>query len=187
MSRDITTDFKNAITAGSVKPLILVEAFFDSDTLRFWNGIGELTYNSNTYIGSGNLLSISEITETQNVEARGLEFELSGIPSSLLSVALSEEYQDRNISVHFAPLDATDTVISDPFTFFSGKTDVMEIEEGRETSVIKLSAESDIVVLKRANERRRTPEDQKLTYSNDTFFDQVASLQSLEINWGKGQ
>lgn len=187
MSRDLTTAYKNAVTAGTVIPVVLVTAEFDTETIRFWNGIGEFDYDGNTYTGAGNLLKISEVTETTNTEARGASFELSGIPSSMISVALAEDYQGRNVTQVFAPLDASGAVIADPFTFFSGKADVMDIEEGGKTATIKLSAESDLIILQRVNERRRTPEDQKLFSPNDTFFDQVAALQSKDIIWGKNQ
>jgi len=186
MARDLTTDFKSAVTAGTVRPIVLVVAEFDSGTIRFWNGIGELSYDGNTYTGAGNLLKITEVVENQKIEARGASFELSGIPSTMIAVALTEEYQDRTITQTFAPLDAAGAVIG-TFQFFSGKADVMSIEEGSKSASIKLTAESDLIALTRQNERRRTPEDQKLTYSGDTFFDQVAALQSKEIVWGKGQ
>lgn len=186
MSRGLTTDFKNAVIAGTVWPAVLVTAAFDSGTIRFWNGVGTLTYGGNNYTGAGNLLQTSEIVETQNIEARGVEFTLSGIPSSIISLALTEEYQDRAVTQSFLVFDATGAVIADPFNFFSGKADVMSIEEGRDTGSIKLSAENDLISLSRINERRRTPEDQKLTYAGDTFFDQVAALQSKDIVWGKG-
>lgn len=185
MSRDLTTDFKNAITAGTVRPIVMVTAEFDSETIRFWNGIGTFTYNGDNYTGAGNLLKVSDVTETQNTEARGAVFELSGIPSSLIATVLTEDYQDRTIRQVFAALDSDGTVIADPFEFFSGKADVMSIEESGKSASIRLTAESDLIVLGRVNERRRTPEDQKLLYSGDTFFDQVAALQSTDIVWGK--
>lgn len=187
MSRDLTTAYKYAITAGTVKPVLLLVAEFDSGTLRFWNGVGDLVYDSNTYTGSGILLSVSEVVETQNIEAHGMSFELSGIPSSLISVALAEEYQGRQITLTFAPLGSAGDPVADPFVIFSGKADVMTIEDGSKSASIKLTAENDLIVLTRPNERRRTPEDQKLKYAGDTFFDQVAVLQSKDIVWGKNQ
>lgn len=185
MSRDLTTAYKAAVTAGIITPVVLVVAEFDSETLRFWNGVGSFEYAGDTYIGTGILLKTSEIVETQNVEARGVEFELSGIPSSLLAVALSEDYQDRPVKQYFAPLDSSGAVIADPFMFFSGKADVMTIEEGGKFSTIKMTAENDLISLSRVNERRRTPEDQKIIYPSDTFFDQVAANESKDIVWGK--
>jgi hypothetical protein len=184
--RNLTTAFKDSIIAATVKPLLLIEFFFDGSTLRFWNGVGDLVFETNTYTGSGNLLSIKTITETKNTEARGLSVQLSGIPSSLIAIALAEPYQGRQVKIRFATLDASDNIISDPFTFFSGKADVMEIQESGENSIINLSVENDLLSLNRVNDRRRTPEDQKLKYPGDTFFDQVASLQSTDVVWGRG-
>lgn len=185
MSRDLTTDYKNAITAGTVVPVLLIVAEFDSETLRFWNGVGDFVFAGDTYTGAGILLKVSDITETQNIEARGATFELSGIPSSLISVALSEEYQGRRITQTFAPLDTNGVPVADTFTFFSGKADVMTIEDGGQFATIRMTAESDLIVLSRVSERRRTPEDQKLKYPSDTFFDLVVSLQGKDIVWGK--
>lgn len=185
MSRDLTTDFKNAITAGTVRPVLLVVAEFDSATLRFWNGIGDFSYGGNTYTGAGVLLKIADVTETQNIEARGSVIELSGIPSSLISVVQNEEYQGRRVTQTFCPLDTAGVAIADPFLFFSGAADVMSIEYGAKFASIKMTVESDLIALGRVNERRRTPEDQKLAYAGDTFFDQVALLQSRDIIWGK--
>jgi len=184
MSRDITSDYRSAVTSSHVRPVLLSQFFFDTETLRFWNGVGEFIYDGDTYVGAGQLLKIDDIDETQKVEARGITCSLSGIPTDLIAVALAEEYQDRKVTIDLAFLEEDGTVIADPYRFFSGKADVMTITDGAETATISLAAENDIVALLRVNERRRTPEDQQLTYSGDTFFDNVAALQSKEIIWG---
>lgn len=184
MSRDITTAFRDEVLGNYVKPILLATFVFDTETLRFWNGKGDFLYDSNTFTGAGNLLNIDDIDETQKIEARGLKFSLSGIPLALLSVVNNEDYQGRAVTVDLAFLDAADNVIADPYRFFSGKADVMSVTDGAETATVTLTAENDMVALLRVNERRRTPEDQKLTYPGDTFFDNVASLQSREILWG---
>jgi hypothetical protein len=52
--------------AADVRPLILVEALFNSNVptsyLYLWNGIGDLSWNAKTYIGAGNLLRISSVS-----------------------------------------------------------------------------------------------------------------------------
>ncbi len=184
MSRNVTTDFKTAATSALVRPVYLAQFFFDTETLRFWNGIGVFNYNGEDYTGAGHLLSFDDIEETQKIEARGITTSLSGIPSSMIAIALAEEYQGRKVTTDLAFLEADGTVIADPYRFFKGKADVMSITDGAETATISLTAENDIIALLRVNERRRTSEDQKLTYPDDTFFDNVAALQSKEILWG---
>lgn len=184
MSRDITTAYKNAAISDFVKPILLTQAFFDSETIRFWNGYGSLVYDSDTYTGAGNLLKFGNIDETTKLEARGTTLTLSGIPTSLIAIALAEEYQDRKVTIDLAFLDDSDAVIADPYRYFSGKADVMSILEGAETATITLTAENDIIALQRVNERRRTPEDQRIESASDTFFDNVAALQNKNIIWG---
>lgn len=183
MARDMTTAFQSAVIAGTVRPIYLVEMFFDSETLRFWNGIGELTYDSDTYIGSGTLLKIGQIGETKSVQALGTVFRLSGVPSSLILTALSEDYQDRKITIHFGAFDAAGDIISDPITTFSGKANVMTIEEGGQRATIEMTAESDLVTLRRVKERRLTSEDQQAKYPGDLGFQKVPALQDTEIVW----
>lgn len=184
MSRDLTTAFKNEATAQVTRPFLLFQAFFDSGTIRFWNGKGDLVYGGNTYTGAGHLLGLSTIDETTKVESRGISLKLSGVPSSLIAIALAEDYQDRKITVDIGFFDASGAIVADPFRFFSGKADVMGITDSGDTATITLTAENDIIILQRVNERRRTKEDQKLESATDTFFDGVAALQNKSVVWG---
>jgi hypothetical protein len=186
MSRDLTTAFKSEINSSVVRPFVLFQAFFDSGTLRFWNGSGDLVYGGDTYTGAGHLLSLSPMDETTKVESRGITLKLSGIPSSLLSICLTEPYQDRKVTVDLGFFDSAGAIVVSPFRFFSGKADVATAQDGGDTSVISLTAENDIIILQRVNERRRTHEDQKLKSATDTFFKGVAALQNKSVVWGKG-
>jgi len=185
MSRS-TAAFDNSVTASTVRPIILTEMFFDTETLRFWNGVGEIYFNGETYTGSCNLLTISQIQETKSIKATGTKFTLSGIPSSLISTALNEEYQGRKVKIYFGTMDGSGGIIADPATIFSGKADVMIVEEGAETATIELSVESDARALKRVNERRYTDEDQKSKYPGDDGLEKVTSLQDKPIVWNEG-
>lgn len=186
MSRDLEPDLVTEITAPVLRPVMLFEAFFDGGTVRFWNGLGELTALGNTYTGSGNLLSVSDFEETQDLNAQGITLTLSGIPSNLLSVALGEDYKSRECNIYIGALDDTNILVSDPYRVFSGFMDVMKIIEGGETSEIQLSAESKAVILTRKKDRRYTPEDQKKDFTGDKGLDFVPLMQDREIIWRAG-
>jgi len=158
-----------------------VEMFFDSGTVRFWNGTGDLTFNSDTYSGVGHLLSISDIEEAAEIGAKGVTLSLSGISSTILSYALNENYKYRNIKIHVGTIN-NGTVAS--YEIFSGRMDVMTINENGETCNIVLTAENRLIDLERPRVRRYTSEDQKSLYANDKGFDFVNSIQETEIKWG---
>lgn len=184
MSRNITQEFFTAVSGAELRPFWTCDFFFDTEVIRFWNGVSSLEFNGNTYIGSGNLLSFDRVEETKEIQATGIRFQLSGINTGLISVALSENYQGRKIDVHFGLMANDGSIIPSPVRIFSGSADVLEIEEGGTTSRLVLSAESDLISLRRATERRRTPEDQRQNFQGDSFFDYVASLKSQDIVWG---
>lgn len=151
--------------------------------LNLWSGYGELTYDSITYIGSGEFGSISGINQGEPLRAHGLNLTLSGIPSNLISAALEEEYQGREVKVLFGVL--TDGVlVQTPYTLFIGKMDIMSINQTGETSIITLSCENSLVDLKRRNLLRFTNEDQLSLYSSDNSLRFIDALQNKEILWG---
>lgn len=184
MARDITSGFQTEIEAQSLSPAILVKGEFDGGDVLVWSGYGDIIYNAETYSGAGTLLNISEVEETQKMQANGVTFSISGIPSSLVSLALSDNYQGKPITAWFAVLDSSGSLIADPYQLFSGKMDVMEINDDGETAIITIRAENDLVDLRDARERRYTPEDQKTDYPNDLGFDFVPTIQEIEIQWG---
>ena len=189
MARSITTAFNNAVTSQVVRPILACELEFSTGTLRFWNGYGDLVMtaggSSNTFTGLGDLMNVSAISESDQVEAVGAQLSLTGIKSSLISAALSANYTNRNASIFLGLFDTNKAVIADVYTLFKGKMDIMKIDEGPETATIALNLENRLIVLDRAKERRYTHEDQQLSFPGDLGFEFVPDLQDKEIIWGK--
>ncbi len=189
MSRTVTTAFNNAVTSQVVRPLLACELEFSTGTLRFWNGYGDLTMtaggSSNTFTGLGDLMNVSAISESDQVEAVGASLSLTGVKSSLISAALSANYTNRNASIFLGLFDTNKSVIADVYTLFKGKMDIMKIDEGPESATIVLNLENRLIVLDRAKERRYTHEDQQLSFAGDLGFEFVPDLQDKEIIWGK--
>ena len=189
MSRTVTTAYNNAVTSQVVRPLLACELEFSTGTLRFWNGYGDLTMtaggSSNTFTGLGDLMNVSAISESDQVEAVGASLSLTGIKSSLISAALSANYTNRNASIFLGLFDTNKSVIADVYTLFKGKMDIMKIDEGPESATIVLNLENRLIVLDRAKERRYTHEDQQLSFGGDLGFEFVPDLQDKEIIWGK--
>ena len=189
MSRGITTAFKNAITSQVVRPFLAVELEFSTGTLRFWNGYGDITMtaggSSNTFTGLGDLLGVSPISESDQIEAIGASLSLTGIKSSFISTALTGNYTNRNASIFFGVFDTSKNVIADVYTLFKGKMDIMKIDEGSESATITLNLENRLIVLDRPLNRRFTHEDQQERFSGDLGLEFVPDLQDKEIIWGK--
>lgn len=186
MSRDLSAGVLAQLDAGAFRPVLFFEAEFASGTLRLWSGVGSVTWNAQTWTGAGQLIGISSITETTDARAVGVTISLSGMPTSLIAVALSEARQGKLGRVYLGFLNASGAVIADPYKSFEGRLDVPEISDQGDSCTIAISYESRLIDLERPRERRYTAEDQKIDYPDDRGFDNVASLQDAVIMWGRG-
>lgn len=209
MSRTLSDGIVSVLTAEAIQPFFAVRMFFDTQTLNFWTGLGSLTVGGVTYTGTGQLMQISELSETAEISAKGATITLSGIPSNLISLALTEPYQGRVCEIYFGAIDANrvyltdedgnyilnedssriDISIGDPndiVEVFTGYMDQMNIDEGAETSTIGLAVESKLIDLERPRVFRYTDANQKSRFPNDKGFEFVEDLQDKRFNWGRG-
>lgn len=180
--RDLTTDMIDEFAGGSVNPTFMAEAFFDSGPLRVWTGLGTLDWDGNTYFGAGSLIGISNISESQEIQANGIVVSLSGIPSSIISLALAERSRGRPFRLYLASATGND-LIDSPYRIFSGMMDNIEITANGETCSVRLSVESILIIGQRSKIRRYTNEDQRKFYPTDEGFKFINALQDKEVVW----
>ena len=207
MSRDLSPTTLENIEAPVVKPFFAVELNFLSDTIRMWTGQGTLVLDDGTqWFGLGQLLNISSIEETSEMAVKGATVSLSGIPSEILSLALSEPYQGRVCKIYFGTLSTGGALVQQSGSYilmqdgskilvqtgekgfnelFSGYMDQMNIEEGSDTSTIEMSVENKLIDLERARVARYTSGYQKSVYPNDLGLDFIEDLQDKQIPWGR--
>lgn len=186
MTRTVTTAFEDEIEAKELRPALLIKAEFDSGDLNLWTGYGDIVYAGDTYTGGGNVLSIDAVKETQKLQANGMNFGLTGVDSSIIAIALTEEYQWRPLSMYLAVLDEDYALIADPKKVFAGKMDVIEISDEGETANIGLAVESNLIDLKDSKERRYTHEDQIAEFAGDLGLEFMPTNADVEITWGAG-
>ncbi len=196
MIRDTTTEFNSELTATSIQPVLLSEVyFFDSGNppsnetpIRLWSGIGDLSWDSKTWQGVGDLLKVEPSAETEEITPSSIRLTLGGIKSSFISLALNSTRQGKRVNVWFGFIDSsTGLIVSDPlgiYLLFNGRVDTIEIEEGPEGAIITLSAENRLTDLGRKRERRYTPEDQKSQFPNDKGLETVHAAAVWSGNWG---
>lgn len=222
MSRDLSNNVIANLEDEVIYPFFAVELNFDEGTfegvdgnlhdrvLRLWTGFGTLVYNGQDYYGTGNLLDISSVEESTEIGAKGATLTLSGVPSEVISLALTEAYQGRTCNIHFGLIQkgslelessqevlqdyikledggkiTLERVIVDLTQLFTGYMDQMSIDEGPDTSTVQLKVENKLIDLERARVGRFTSQHQKSIYPEDKGLDFVESLQDTTLNWGR--
>ena len=180
MSRTVPSAILTALAQPEVEPFYAVEIDLDSGPLRLWTGYGDRTIESNTYTGGGNFIGIEGLEEVADLSAKAVTLSLSGIPASVVSLALQEPYQRRRVRILWGVRSVSDVV-----EVFSGSLNQMVIEDSAESGTISVTVDSKLVELERASNRRYTSESHKTRHSGDTFFDYVSQIQDAEIVFGR--
>lgn len=184
MARNLSGPFLAETLAAGLSPIFLFELETASGTSRAWTGFGTLNWNGVDWTGLGNLLGMSPVSESGDIEAHGVAISLSGIPSALVSLALADVRQGKPVRIWIAALDAAGAVLADPHKHFDGRFDTAIIDEGAETATITVQAENRLIDLERPRTRRYTPEDQAIEFPADRGLEYVASIQDKALVWG---
>ena len=162
-----------------------VKAEFDSDDILVWTGIDDLTINSETYTGAGTLLSLSDLEDTLDMKATGISVALSGMDPDVLDAALTENYQNRDISVFMGFLMGGSNEVAGVLKVFAGRMVSLEIEDTIDGATVNVTCENRLIDLERPSNLRYTSESQQFIDSSDTGLNRVQQLQDKQLAWGQ--
>ena len=181
----IDSAITDALEQDNQQIFVAIKAEFDTETIHFWTGEDTITFGGSTYEGAGSLLNISNIDDTMELKSTNITISLAGMNETVLNLALSESYQNRNITVFMGYLMGGTREVMGTLVLFKGRMQKMSIFDNPQGSTIQLEAENRLIDLERPSNLRFTKESQKYIDSTDTSFNLVASLQDKEIVWGK--
>lgn len=185
MSRSLPSALSTELAATELKPFYAIELLFDSGDLRFWTGYDEIEANGETWTGSGLVISISGTNEPADLSANGISITFSGLDLAIISVMLNENYRGRSAKIYLGALDSTNQPVSDMYQIFSGRMDIMTLQENGSVATVSISVENVLIDLDRPRPIRLTNEDHLSRYSGDNSLSGVAQLQDRQISWGR--
>lgn len=181
----IDANITNRLGADTQLLFFAVKAQFDTETIRLWTGIDDITVDGETYTGAGTLLGIGEIEDTMEVKSSNCSFTLSGMDETVLNLALSEDIQNRKISLLMGYLSGGSNVSAGEITLFSGRMTNLTVNDDPNGMTVAINAENRLVDLNRPCNLRYTQQSQQIISSGDTGFKYVAAIQDKQINWGR--
>lgn len=149
------------------------------------NAHKNIVFNGDTYQRSGSLLKIGAIKETLAIRVGYLNIQLSGVDQSFISIFLSENITNKEVTVYQGFLTSDGVLIADPVETFSGLIDYFSVTEdtAKGSAIVKLKAASDWADFERVAGRRTNSADQQAYYPNDLGFDNAAAI-IKDIRWG---
>lgn len=194
--RKLTTAALTALQSSSLKLAIFVEMHFKSSIARVWSGVGPVTWNSQTWLGVGNLGSVSTIEDGNTVEARGISLTVSGLPTltpdgERINWFLADALQDIQVGlpamvwIGLWDNGSPPALIDDVISAWVGRIDQPTIEVGGQSVTITLACENRLLDMNVPCDRRYTHSDQQISHPGDLGFSFVNSIQEITLYWGR--
>ena len=184
MSREISAAVLALAESGHLERVAMVHFAFD-DPVYAHSGLGNITWNGNTYVGIGMLGQVSEHQESQGLSVQPITFSLSGLDQQHLRVALNAANYGDQITLYEAFIDDAGDLVSDPVVIWAGSVDSTSVRAGPEP-IISIIGQHDIADIDKANGARFTNEDQQARYAGDEFFEFIHEVPTLRLNWAGG-
>jgi hypothetical protein len=170
------------VLAGGTPPVVVFVEMLLSAPLRLNTSAVTINWNGSDWLGAGAQGAIEEIDDAPG-EPKGMRFLLSGVPSAMLSMALSEPIRNKPCTLYLGVLDPTTHAILDVVQAWSGTLDQMPITQTGDTCTIAATAEHAGATFARPKPLRYTDADQQRLYPGDTSLRFVVSQANHQDTW----
>jgi len=185
MTRGFSSDVNTALQAQNVNLVMFAKLEFPSGTLYVHNGLGTYNWDSQDWLGVGDLGSISKVEEGVDVSPYAITLTLSGLDSTISGAALTEDYFMRPVTVYLGVLDSDDVLIDTPAQIWEGLMDQMNLTVGADGGdAIQLIAESELSRFDKSKNLMYTNANQQQRYAGDLFFSHIHKVEGAKIKWG---
>lgn len=180
----VPTDIANRLSNDNHTLAFGVQFELDSGDVNVWTGIGDFTgSDGNTYTGAGELLSISNIEESKELQSTNLTINISGLSAEVYAAVTGEDMQNRLVTLRLFFFHPDTMAEIDNVILFKGRIDGITIIDGDSFNII-FSCENKLVDLTRPKNLLYTPETQEYLYTGDEGLEFVPQIQEQQLFWG---
>ena len=151
-----------------------------------------------TWIGTGLLMSVSDVTEGSDMDVGGLDLVFDGVNQTVIAIIMSNDFRGQPISVYKVWINASDGTVAgtpallfsgyqnDPYTICESSTDESDAVSVSTRATNRLTAtRSENVVLTNPEGHLSYIQRSGLTDFTANFWVLVPQISGLEIYWGE--
>jgi len=186
MTRDIDPNVLTELESSNFRWVVLLRLDFDSGTVFLHTGVGNLSFDGNTWLGVGAIGQLSGVVEKAEGADNRTRVTLCPIPKAELSNLVDEVTNDdpvgRPYKLYYAVLDSDGLVIDDAIVMSSGTMDRVELVDG-EVASLSIDLVSDTARLKKRVSFKLTNQHQQDLFPNDKGLEFVGDTDK-RVRWG---
>ena len=186
MPRQLSTETIDALNNDKIFRIVwLCKLEFNSTTLYLTSSKNTFNWDSQSWLGNGQFLGFSQVTESNESITNGITIKLDGTDPTLRSLVLAQSRQNKLGIIWMGLLDTSLNLIQSPIQIYRGKFDFANLTDTGQESIIELQYENEGIERKRVNARRYTAFSQKSLFSGDEGFQYTSRVEDWSGFWGK--
>lgn len=186
--RALSAELITRIQAGTVRPALFIYADFPSGAKLYWTGTEPIEWDGETWLGGGAAIGFETFSETVDTAARGMRARINGVDLAFAEALTAEAYQGRAIAIYLGFFNAAENNLEVmEGALWQGSMDTDELEAGKDSISLVISAEHHLTDLLRKRGYRYTDADQQALYPSggDTGLNKIPYIQELAVPWGR--
>jgi hypothetical protein len=184
VSRDMSSAMSAELGAAVLRPVVFVYLDFLSAPVRMWNGIGNIEWDEEIWVGVGDLIDLGNIEEASDGTATSMVSTLAGVPSDLTAGVYQDQWQGREAVAWLGAIDADGALIEEPLQIRAGIMDSLGDSDDGQSAVFTMTIETP--ALDQGNNRawRLTNETQQSFFPGDKGLEYTTVLSTVPLRWG---
>lgn len=180
--RGFSNDFEAALSSDTVSLAILVFIDWPDDPLYTWSGVGSVTWDGHTWLGTGDLGHIDKVADSLSKTDTGVELTLDYLNDELRNLIVTNDPVGVDASIYLAIMDGGE--VDEAYEIFPGFVDEIEIIDSGESGSIKVRLASELARMGRPISFALSDAHQKDLFPGDRGME-FASRMDEEILWGR--
>jgi len=181
--RTLDSAISTALVQSTVRGIYFVRLCFDGGNAAWHSGFGNYSFDSVTYVGTGELTSISPVKEESGVKASGVTVSVSGIKQEIVALLVGQAYINRKAYVHFMPLDEGDQPVTEtPVLLFKGSIDSINGNMGASAG-FTVTLKSRFADWERPQKILYTNVQQQQLHPGDLGMEFIAQMSQKKLIW----
>ena len=187
MSRGLHSDLVTELDTKNINAVHLVNITLASSSLAFTENSfplsSSISGSSTTYLSSGVLLDVSNVSESQGVQISRLNLTITGVDQTYIALVLNNNVIHDEVKIFRAFLDSSGAIINNPFLLYHGFINSFQIVDNTSTATLKLDLESYFANSMQVNGRITNNSTQQRFFSGDKGFE-FADQIVRDLKWG---
>ena len=184
MTRSLHSDLITELATDHLDQIHLISFQIGSTTYYRSTAYFDIVYDGNTYTAGGEILNLPVVTEIGKPTTANVNFRLSSVTQTFMTLFLTEEHIHRPVIVYRAYLNDAGALINNPFILFKGYIQGYRITETTTGSSIEVDVANHWANFEMRKGRRVNDNSQQKQFAGDKFFEFSNSL-IVDLEWGK--